>query len=292
MWRWIVGGLLLLATVDAGLAEAPPRHPFIDAHVHLNDPAMQRSLMTEYGIARAVVFWGRNGTNESILAAAEAEPARYIPFVSISPERSRYREAWTGDARPLLDELEALLATGRFRGIGEISVVHFPSPGFPEADFDPLSPVMLGIMAAARRHGVPVMVHCEVTRLREFAELLDRYPEVAVIWAHGRYTPLFLAERMLKRHPNLTYELSARTWPVHPRAPDYTILRGGRQVWPEWLALIEAMPARFLVGTDASHRSLVSERMKIESVQRFLDQLSPATRKAVAEENLIRLLRL
>jgi hypothetical protein len=88
-----------------------------------------------------------------------------------------------------------------------------------------------------------------------------------VIWAHGGYTPLFIARRMLERHPNLHYELSARTWPRHPRAPDYTILRDGREVWPEWLALIEAKADRFIIGTDASHRSRESEVMKLESVQ-------------------------
>jgi predicted TIM-barrel fold metal-dependent hydrolase len=292
MWRSILGGILLTLVSGVAVADKPPRHGFIDAHVHLNDPALQQALMAEYGVSRAVVFWGRDGNNESILAAAEAEPELFIPFVSISPERARYREAWSGDPRPLLDELERLLSTRRFRGIGEISVVHFPSPGFPEADFSLLSAMMVGIMEAARRHGVPVMIHCEVTRLREFGELLERFSDVPVIWAHGGYTPLFLAERMLRRHHNLYYELSARTWPQHPRAPDYTILRDGMRVWPEWLALIEAMPTRFLVGTDASHRSRTFERIKVESVQRFLDQLSPGARKAVAEENLMRLLKL
>ena len=65
--------------------------------------------------------------------------------------------------------------------------------------------------------------------------MLQRFPDVPVIWAHGGYTPLFLARRMLQRHPNLHYELSARTWPRHPRSPDYTILRDGVAVWPEWL---------------------------------------------------------
>jgi predicted TIM-barrel fold metal-dependent hydrolase len=49
--------------------------------------------------------------------------------------------------------------------------------------------------------------------MRELSALLERFPDVAVIWAHGGYTPLFVARRMLERHPNLTYELSARTWP-------------------------------------------------------------------------------
>lgn len=289
----LVGLLLLLA---GGSAAAAERTPFIDGHVHLNDPEKQRALMAEYGIKRAVVFWGRSSSNDSILAAAAAHPDLFIPFVSISPERQAYRALWSRSAveaaPPRLDELEAQLATGKFRGIGEISVVHFPGTGFPEADFDPLSPVMQSIMALARRHDLPVLIHCEITRLREFSELLERHPEVQVIWAHGGYSPLFLAERMLRRHPNLHYELSARTWPQHPRSPDYTILRDGSEVWPQWLKLIEAMPSRFLVGTDATQRNPDLERGKIESVQGFLAQLSPAARKAVAEDNLLRLLKL
>lgn len=35
----------------------------------------------------------------------------------------------------------------------------------------------------------------------------------------------------------------------HPRSPDYTILRDGSHVWPEWLQLIESQPHRFLMGT-------------------------------------------
>ena len=88
--------------------------------------------------------------------------------------------------------------------------------------------------------------------------------DVAVIWAHGGYTGLDEARRMLARHPNLFYELSARTWPRHPRSPDYPIVREGA-IEPGWLALIESMPRRFLVGSDASHRSEASERMKLES---------------------------
>jgi hypothetical protein len=50
---------------------------------------------------------------------------------------------------------------------------------------------------AARRYAVPVTLHLEVTRLRELEEILTDFRDVTVIWAHGGYTPLFLAERML-----------------------------------------------------------------------------------------------
>lgn len=285
-----LGAGLLLACVLAARAAEPI--PFIDAHVHLNDEAMQLELMQRHGAERAVVFWGRASSNESVADAARRLPQRFIAFASVSPERLAFRRAWQGDPAPLLAELDTLLESGRFRGIGEVSPVHFPSPGFPEADFDVEGPMMAGLMALARKHRVPVLLHIEWTRLDAFERLLAAHRDVTVIWAHGGYTPLFIAQRLLARHANLVYELSARTWPEHGRSPDYTILRDGQAVWPQWLALIEAQPQRFIVGSDAAQRTRETDDARYASVQNFLRQLTPATREAVARGNLTRLLRL
>lgn len=262
----------------------------MDAHVHLNDSEAWVRLMDESGIDRSVVFRGRSVSNDGLLEAAERWPGRIIPFLSVSPEHREFRRAWVSDDPALVEVVDSLLETGSFFGIGEISVTHFPGAGFPEADFDPNGQVMRGILGAARRHRVPVTVHVEVTRLREFEELLADFSDVTVIWAHGGYTPFFLAQRLLERHPNLVYDLSARTWQRHPRSPDYTILMNGVDVWPEWIALIEAMPERFVVGTDASVRSDGSDRRKIQSVQNLLNQLGPQARRMVAVANLERIL--
>ena len=262
---------------------------FIDAHVHLNDAPTQLALMNETGIGKAIAFWGRASSNDDMLAAAKAHPDRFIPFVSISPERAAYRQSWTQGDTALLATLDSALRSGRFAGIGEISVVHFPGEGFPEADFDPLSPMMRGIMTLAGQYRVPVMIHCEITHLEGFARLLREFPAVTVIWAHGGYTPYFLAERMLEAHPNLVYELSARTWSEHPRSPDYTIFRNETTVWSRWLGLVERNSQRFIVGTDAAQRG--NDREKVARVRLFLSQLSPATREMVAKGNVERLLR-
>ena len=288
----VFAGSLSASSVNptsANAADAPPLVPFVDAHVHLNDENMQIELMRRHGAQRAVVFWGRNSDNESITDSVERHPDLFIGFASVSPERSAYQKAWDTDDLGLLKTLDALLATGRFRGIGEISATHFPSPGFPEANYDPAGPMMDGILGLARKHRVPVLVHIEWTRMTEFSSLLAKFPDVPVIWAHGGYTPLFIARRMLERHPNLYYELSARTWPVHPRSPDYTILRDGNAVWPQWLAFIESKPDRFLVGTDASHRSREGDAAKYLGVQAFLRQFGPAARDRVARTNLLKL---
>lgn len=284
----MVGLVVVLAGCASGSTDELV--PFVDSHVHLNDERLQIELMGRYGAKQAVIFWGRNSDNGSIADAAQRHPDLFIAFASISPERPTYRRAWDADDASLLQSLDEMLASGHFRGIGEISAVHFPSPGLGETDYDPTGPTMRGIMALARRHRVPVMVHVEVTRMRELAILLETFRDVPVIWAHGGYTPLFIAWRMLERHPNLYYELSARTWPRHPRSPDYTILRDGREVWPGWIELIEAKPERFIIGTDANHRSRAGDIMKFESVQTVLRQLSPGTRDRVARTNLLRLL--
>ncbi len=265
---------------------------FIDAHVHLNNPEMQLRLMHEYGNRRAVVFWGRNSDNQQLVAWSQQYPGRFIPFASVSPERRSYRKHWENNDPQLLEDLEIHLQQGHFHGIGEMSIVHFPSRGFPEADYSPLHPLMQGVMKLAGKYDVPVNIHCEITRIGEFEVLLRAYPEVTVIWAHGGYTPFFLAKRMLADHSNLVYELSARTWKFHPRSPDYTILSDGEHVWPRWLELIEAHPRRFLVGTDASHHDLQRDRGKVASVRNLLGQLSDTTRQLVAHENLRRLLKL
>jgi predicted TIM-barrel fold metal-dependent hydrolase len=279
----------LSATTKTGGASEPLKPSaiiFTDAHVHLNDPEMQLRLMREAGNRRAIVFWGRNSTNELLVQWAQEHPGRFIPFASISPERSSYRKYWDAGDTALLDVLERHLKQGVVRGIGEISVAHFPGRGFPEADYSPLHPVMRGMMDLAREYDVPVNIHCEITRIREFEQLLRAYPKVTVIWAHGGYTPYYIAKRMLADHPNLFYELSARTWQTHPRSPDYTILKDGVQVWPRWLQLIEDYPRRFLIGTDASHHDLERERSKIEAVRSFLLQLSEGTRERVAHKNI------
>jgi predicted TIM-barrel fold metal-dependent hydrolase len=283
---------LRAAGKTAGISEplTPTSITFTDAHVHLNDPEMQLRLMKESGSRRAIVFWGRNSTNEKLVTWARENPDRFIPFASISPERSSYRKYWDADDTGLLDVLEKHLKEGTVRGIGEISVAHFPGRGFPEADYNPLHPLMRGMMDLARRYDVPVNIHCEITRIREFEKLLLAYPKVTVIWAHGGYTPYYIAQRIIAAHPNLLYELSARTWKVHPRSPDYTMLKDGVEVWPRWLRLIEENSDRFLIGTDASLHDLHRERSKIEAVRSFLAQLSDEAREMVAHKNLERLM--
>lgn len=281
--------LLCFAPIPTS-AQQQPTSGFSDAHVHLNDPVGWVRIMDELGIARSVGLRGRDADNAALHEAGQRWPGRILPFLSVSPEHRESKVAWTADDERLVSLVDSLLSQGGYFGIGEISVSHFPAVGFPEADFDPNGRTMRSLVQLAGKHRVPILIHCEITRMREFETLLRDHRDVTVIWAHGGYTPLFLARRLLEQHPNLIYELSARTWARHPRSPDYTIFRNETSVWSEWLDLIEGMPTRFLIGTDASGRSEGADITNARRVRVFLDQLSPTTRAQVARHNLDRIL--
>jgi predicted TIM-barrel fold metal-dependent hydrolase len=272
----IVGCLLARAALGAG---------YHDAHLHVNDIDAALAMMRAHGISRAAVFWGRDTDNADIVRAA-AEHPQLVPLLCVSPERSATYGAWwrAGDRR-LLAYAERELARGVYRGLGELSIVHFPGRGFPETEFSPLHPLMVGLMELAARHRLPVLVHCEITYARELSELLARYPRVPFLWAHGGYAPYYWTERMLARHRNLTIELSMRMVRDHPRSPDYTILMDEKRVWPRWLEMIERMPDRFVVGSDASQRDAETDAARARSVFALLDQLTPAVREKVARTN-------
>ncbi|MEK9502082.1 amidohydrolase family protein [Gaopeijia maritima] len=282
--------LPVIALLGVGSVGSAQDRTFADAHVHLNDPDAWVAVAADAGVAFAVAMRGRSASHETLAAAAERWPGAIVPFVSVSPEHREYRDYWERDDPTLAAVADSLLKTGVFAGIGEISAVHFPGAGFPESDFDPDGRIMHALLDVAARHDVPVTLHVEWTRLRELESLLADHRDVTVVWAHGGYTPLVMARRLLERNPNLVYELSARTWARHPRSPDYTILRDGETVWPEWIALIEEWPERFVVGSDASLRSIDSDRTKLDGVGRFLDQLPEAIRPLVAHGNLRRVL--
>ncbi len=90
--------------------------PFTDAHVHLNDLTAQLTLMREANVPRAIIFWGRASSNAMILEAARAHPDRFVPFVSISPERAAYRSLWASNDTSILAQLSpptrVLVASG------------------------------------------------------------------------------------------------------------------------------------------------------------------------------------
>ncbi len=87
--------------------------------------------------------------------------------------------------------------------------------------------------------------------LASFERLLDHNPKAKICWAHagsdniGHWTAE-LSRGMLQKHPNLY--MSLRMGPGH--APENFPMTPEGQIKPEWLAVFQEFPNRFVIGDD------------------------------------------
>jgi predicted TIM-barrel fold metal-dependent hydrolase len=111
----------------------------------------------------------------------------------------------------------------------------------------------------------------------EAVEILMRHnPRAQIIWAHtGFGLAADRVEAMLAKYPKLWGELSYRSG-----------ITAGGQLTPEWRALFEKYPDRFLLGSD----TWIAERWAnygdiMEGYRAWLAQLPPATAAKIAHGN-------
>jgi predicted TIM-barrel fold metal-dependent hydrolase len=162
-----------------GQAASSARSKVVDSHVHLKHGDAARTefsartivdVMNQAGIDQSVVFAMCTTTKRSIAMAeaAVAEfPDRLIPYAYALPSYER----------PVLQELEAALKGGVFRGIK----IHASECVLTDYVIDP-------VLKLAGRLRVPCLIDAtgNVAAARRIAEA---FPDTAVIFAHmGKYT--------------------------------------------------------------------------------------------------------
>jgi predicted TIM-barrel fold metal-dependent hydrolase len=237
-----------LIAVLAGAAEAAgnngDRLPALaDVHQHYKwnqvevtsvDDAVER--LREQNIGLAVV----TGTPpELALELAEAAPGIVVPIYGIyrtSGEWSR----WPSD-EGLVERVRSALATGRYRGIGE---VHMIGGFIPKWD----QPVIAGLFSLAAEFDVPVLLHTEFSRANYLVGICRAYPDTRFLWAHaGTMVPPDEVDRALAECPNIWVELSARDPWRYVHSP---IADGDNRLLPPWRRLVLKWQDRFMVGSD------------------------------------------
>lgn len=298
--------------------------PMIDAHDHIGasfDRDMMVHAMNLNDVSRQIVmaryypgmagFADRPGNDELALELASKYTGRFFPLVGMQrPELTGVSKWLNPDkaVQTILTETEAKLATGRFRGIGEVIVKHFAYSSGRHAELDnPIySPFMQRLSQLADRFDVPIVIHMEGAPqlVEDFARLLRENPRVRYVWAHscGRSkAPVIRA--MLGKHPNLYCDLAGMVnvgrshygtgW---PRMEEYTaLIEKNGVLFPEMREMYEAFPDRFLIGMDVAHAPAMSLKNYSQRAQRFrelLSQLKPQTAAAIAEGNAIRIFKL
>ncbi|QXI32340.1 amidohydrolase family protein [Pseudomonas promysalinigenes] len=190
-----------------------------------------------------------------------------------------------------------------WQGIGEVFTRHddltaLTSGETPRANNE----AMARIYHLAAERDMPVLLHSNITSKRErnplyLAELeepLRNHPHTRFIWAHAGSSAeihrhqtrmdflLPVLTRLLADYPNLYVDLS---WSV---LQPYLLDEHGVPS-PDWVALVERHPDRFMLGSDVVGRfGSLGEQM--QGFKPFLDALPEEVANKVARDNFLAVL--
>ncbi len=128
-----------------------------------------------------------------------------------------------------------------------------------------------------------------------FERLLAHNRRARIVWAHagtdflGTRTPGIQRE-LLSRNPNLFMSLRLNAG----RPAPFFALDADKKLKPSWLALLRDFPDRFVIGTDAFHRSESGARHgpddeALQNYRAALAQMPPELANAVAHGNAERI---
>ncbi|MEK7444255.1 MAG: TatD family hydrolase [candidate division NC10 bacterium] len=276
----------LLALLAASPVEAADYSgPLIDAHSHVSSARAVDAYveaMKRHNMSRVVLLavGGEQKDDPAWLAAAALKyPDRVIAGLPLPDPADDGAAA----------RLDAALEKSRARVVGE---VHMRQVGRKAFDRDPSGAAFGRILTVCARHGVPVVIHYELTDAA--AAALDRalaaHRKATVILAHAGEGPPARVEGLLTRNPNLLVDLSGMHFQRKPALASET-----GPLDSAWKALIERMPDRFLMGVDVWAPRLFEPAMLdrlLRWTRRVLGELTPETAERVAYRNAAALFRL
>jgi len=284
-------------------SDAPKALPIIDMHFHPApgwDVGALTKLFDELGVAAA----GNGARDADSIATgfAQRQPGRFVPFGGNEPIRqltNRLGERAYALQDPAVveyvDQLEAAVRDKRYRGIGELVANSVHSRSDKAAKYPVDSPLMRRLWAISAKYGVVLSVHMDATpdSLEQMERLLASDRNGTWVWAHSGWLPAAkpaLLRQLLHKHPNLFCELSGRESIRRFYRGDP--IDDNRVLKPEWKALLEELPDRFVIGTDVDPATMAAYAEEVGYWRGILMQLSPATAAKVAHANATRLLKL
>ena len=256
----------LSLTAHAG--EGPYR--IHDGHIHYDQdvwetlpPADAISMLKQQNIKRALVSATPAEGAEMLY---RVDPEVVIPM--LRPYKSwRHRYLWFND--PDLETfLLEHLARVPYRGFGEFHVFGEDADSIP----------MEEMIELARQRKLALHPH---TNLEGMRIILEKSPDINVLWAHGGFNvPVATLRELLDTYPKLYIELSLREG----------MLDDEQRLTPEWKQFLVDYRTRFLVGMDTYKPSRWADLPEIAAETRgWLAQLPEAVAADISRNNLDRL---
>ena len=264
--------------VRSARAAQPYAGPLFDAHLHYNEEAFAAypiadafGRMQRSGV-RAIIANSRpnDGTRQLADASAQAAAAgiTVVPFVRLYRNRDDYT-GWFKDEtihEMVLKELERGTAAGAYRGLGEFHL-------YDSANAN--GPIARKLMQLAKQRDLVVLAHVDDAAIDL---LMAHAPGTRLIWAHTGIGGASVARvrELLRRHASLFGELSYR--------PGLTGADG--LLSPEWAALFNEQPQRFMVGSDTGVNARWSDYEPLMAQYRhWLGALPAAAAQRIAWSN-------
>ncbi len=223
--------MLCAMAAALGLAAMPlvaAELPIFDAHVHYSHDAWENlppkeavAILRKAGLKRALVSSSGDEGTQRLVAEA---PELIVP--ALRPYRSRGElSSWVRDDT-VVAFLEDRLGKSRYAAVGEFHLY----------GADAELPVPRRLVALARQYKLVLHAHADADAIER---VFLQYPEARILWAHSGFERPEAVAAMLRKHKNLWCDLAFRSEQG-----------GAGQVPPEWRALFDEFPERFMVGTD------------------------------------------
>jgi hypothetical protein len=241
-----------------------------DGHIHYDQdvwemlpPADAISMLKQQNIQRALVSATPAEGAEMLY---RADPGLVIPM--LRPYKSwRHRYLWFNDPelRPYLLEHMARVP---YRGFGEFHVFGQDADSIP----------MEEMIELARERKLVLHPH---TDLEGMHIILQKAPDVVVMWAHGGFNvPVETLRQLLEEYPLFYIELSLREGMLDEK----------QQLTPQWKQFLVDYPTRFIVGMDTYKPGRWADLPEIAAETRhWLKQLPENVAADISRNNLDRL---
>ncbi len=266
---------------------APGPVQLFDAHIH-------------YKTSDSVTAFLAMAEGAGLLGISVLGPANSWPLYEAHPDYVVPFLFPTAPLSGLVTEVSEGLAAGA-RGIGELSIRHFPAGGATGGVDEPADrQEFLDVYDLAANAGVPINIHFdyEEGNMDSFEAALAYNRNTTIIWAHAGDGPPSAVGALLDAHPNLRADLSCRNPFYLPRhtftEQQQSIAELDRVTLREdWKEVLEQHSDRFLFGTDIGPGDRDSQIGEVVPwYQQMLGQLAAEHAEAIANGNARSLLAL
>lgn len=261
-----LGAYLLASAAGAG----DPLPPMIDAHAHYTlpdslvfTPEAVLAKLDAAGVSRLVVTGQPPALAQALYRHA---PSRILPLLGIY-DHTLGKAHWVHDAT-LPARVEAALDADRWAGIGEL---HLFAADAQQPVFEALVNLAAQRQLVLLLHGDPEIVH----------HAFSVAPGVRILWAHLGTDPRpETLEALLAHYPTLWIDTSVRDERIAPEG----------QLRPDWRALFERHPTRFVVAVDTfSTRRWHHYGEVVDAIRAWTGGLPPVLQRRLLHDNAAQL---